>query len=165
MDRGLNIPKVRDILNKKVIALETDFSVLDVVHIFNKFRISSAPVVNTEKEVVGYISEIDFLNCLGSCLFFDESRNPTIASIMATNVQHANSEWDIFELDKFFFNNHIRSAPVIDSGNHLAGIITRRDALRALEEIIKKRDGYKKEIKKPIDLSPSNRIKMILNGR
>lgn len=69
MKRGLEVPKVQDILTKKVIAFRPDFSTLDAIKGFNQFRISSAPVVNESNEVVGFLSEGDSIKCLGNCLF------------------------------------------------------------------------------------------------
>ena len=71
----------------------------------------------------------------------------------------------IFELDNFFLSKAIRSAPVVDTHNHLIGVITRRDALKALEKIVTDRADYKRQIKEPIQLSESQRIKVIINNR
>ena len=164
MNRGLEIPKVKDILIRKVIAFKPDFTNIDVIQAFNEHRISSAPVINESNEVIGYLSESDSIKCMGNCLFFDEQRNPTIESIMSKNVLLANSDWDIFELDHFFIQNHIRSAPVVDSSNHLQGIVSRRDALKALEKIMKERSDYKKGIQEPIELNMYDKIKMLVEN-
>jgi predicted transcriptional regulator len=165
MNRGLNIPKVKDILTTKIVALQPHFSIVDVIKIFNEYRISSAPVINDNNEVIGYLSESDSIKSLGNSLFFDEQRNQTIDLIMSQDVFPANPEWDIFELDNFFLSKAIRSAPVVDTHNHLVGVITRRDALKALEKIVTDRADYKRQIKEPIQLSESQRIKVIINNR
>ena len=165
MNRGLEIPKVKDILVEKVIAFQPDHSTLAVINVFNERRISSAPVVNEKKEIVGYISESDLMKCVANCLFFDEQKNTTVESIMSKNVLAANSNWDIFELDNFFISKHIKSAPVIDEDGHLAWIITRRDTLKALEKLMVKRATYKTELKNPIELSPYQTIKIALANK
>lgn len=164
MDRGLEAPKVKDILTKDVVVFSPNYSPLEAVMGFNKHRISSAPIVNENQEVVGFLSENDLIKCIGSCLFFDEKRNPNIETIMTKEVSFADPEWDIFVLENFFVENHIRTAPVVDKDGHLLGIISRRDALHALEKIMKDRDEYKKEIKTPVEMNMSERIKVILNA-
>lgn len=163
MDRKLETPKVKDMLIKKAIAFKPDFTSFDAIRNFNEYKISAAPVVNENNEVVGYLSESDCIKCLANCLFHDESRMQTIELIMEKNVKVADDNWDIFELENFFVSNHLRSAPVVDSENHLVGIVTRRDALLALENCMKGRQEYKKEIKTPIELNMNQRIKMIAN--
>jgi CBS domain-containing protein len=164
MNRGLNVPRVKDILTQNVVAFNINFSISDVIKIFDEYRISSAPVINNANEVVGYFSENDSIKSLGNCLFFDEQRNSTIESIMATIFYSAKPEWDIFELDSFFISKSIGSAPVIDSDNHLVGVVTRRDALKALEKIVFERADYKKQIKDPIKLSTNQKIKVIIDN-
>ena len=165
MDRKLETPTVGDILVKKVIAFTPDFTSFDAIKSFNKYRISTAPVVNDQNEVVGYLSESDCIRCLSNCLYYDETRNRTIDLIMSKKVAVAESSWDIFALEFFFISNNLRSAPVVDSENHLVGIVTRRDALLALQKCIEGRSEYKNEIKIkiPVELDMGERIKMIIN--
>jgi predicted transcriptional regulator len=133
MDRKLETPTVKDISIKKVIAFTLDFTYFGAI------------------------------KCLSNCLFFDESRNKKIDFIMSKEVSIAKSSWDIFVLESFFVSNHLRSAPVVDSENHLIGIVTRRDALLALEKCMEGRQEYKKEIKTPVELNMRQRIRMIAN--
>lgn len=165
MDRKLETPKVKDILVTKVIVFRPDFTPFDAIRNFNKYRISTAPVVNDQNEVIGYLSESDCIKCLSNCLFYDETRNRTIDHIMSKQVAIAENNWDMFELESFFIANHLRSAPVVDNENHLVGIVTRRDALLALEKCMEEREEYKKEIKTPVELNMRERIKMIVNRR
>jgi predicted transcriptional regulator len=165
VDRGLKVPLVSEVLTSKVIAFRENFTTIDVVKAFNGYRISSAPVVNEQNEVVGYVSESDLIKCLGNCLFFDEQRNPTVDSIMSKEVLAVSPNWDLFELDNFFISNKVRSAPVVDNENHIIGVVTRRDALRALERVMLKRDEYIKDLKDPIELSMNQKIKLQIAQR
>jgi predicted transcriptional regulator len=165
MNRGLNIPKVKDLLTGEIVALQAHFSLNDVVKIFNSYRIYSAPVVNDENEVIGYFSENDSIKSLGNSVFYDEQKNPSIESIMSTVVYTVNPEWDVFELDSFFVSRGIGSAPVIDHNNRLLGVITRRDVIKALGKIVLERADYKKQIKDPVKLSSNQRAKVIIENR
>lgn len=158
MDRGLELPKVKDILVTKAVALREEFTTMDAVAAFNKYRISSAPVLNEKDEVVGFFSEGDLIKCLGNCLFYDEKKWESVSNLMTTEVKSASPEWDIFELENFFMKNHLRSAPVLDSHAHLVGIVTRRDALVALEKIAEEREGYREKVKKPVELNLREKV-------
>jgi len=84
---------------------------------------------------------------------------------MSKKVAIAENDWDMIELESFFISNHLRSAPVVDSENHLLGIVTRRDALKALQNCMEGREDYKREIKTPVELNMKERIKMIVGRR
>ncbi len=163
MERNTTAPKVKDILTTKVIAFKPDFTQLDAIQNFNKYRISTAPVINKEMQVIGFISESDLLKCMSNSLFYDEYwNNKTIDEIMNKQVVTVDPEWDIFELECFFVSKHIRCAPVVDDQNHLIGIITKRDALKALGNLLQEREKYKMQIKTPLVLTKQERIKIIL---
>lgn len=164
MDRGLDVPMVKDILIKNVIAFSSESSPLDAIRGFNKYKISSAPVINDKQEVIGFLSESDTIRCISNCLFYDEKRNPLVETIMSKEIFKANPEWDVFELENFFVSKHIRTAPVVDSENHLVGIVTRRDALHALEKVLHVREEYKKEIKTPVELNLQDKLKMAIKS-
>lgn len=163
MNRRLGTPKVKDVLVKTIIAFKPDFTSLDAIKIFNDFKITSAPVINDEKKLIGYLSERDCIRYLVNSLFYDESRMQTVDMIMEKNVKVAQCNWDLFELEDFFASNEIRSAPVVNSDKQLVGIVSRIDSLLALENCIRGREEYKTEIKTPIELNLSEKTKMIVN--
>lgn len=163
MNNELKIPKVSEIVMEKVIFFNPDQTVMDVVRIFNEYRISSAPVIKENNEVVGFISESDTMKYLGNTLFFDDSKNNNVDSIMSKKILTAKSDWDIFELENFFIEQHIRSAPVVDSSGHLLGIVTRRDALISLQKMIESRSEQKRHIKEPIKQSMHQKLIMKLD--
>lgn len=164
MDRNLETPYVRDILCEKIIAFFPDFTSFDAISTFNKFRISSAPVINLKNEVIGYLSESDCIKSVSNSLYYDESRGQCIDKIMSRKIFYAQLNWDIFELEIFFISKNLRSAPVVDLNGHLVGIVTRREALMALEKCSQGREKYKREIKRPVEINARERIKMIVDA-
>jgi predicted transcriptional regulator len=162
-DRRLDIPKVKDILNEKIIAFTLDFTIFDAIHCLNQFRISSAPVINLKNEVIGYLSDTDCIKSITNTFYFDANMGLSIGSIMTNNIEFAQQGWDIFELEVFFESKGLRSAPVIDENNHLVGIVTRRDILMTLMNCNDDREIYKELIKNPIELNSRERIRMIVD--
>lgn len=161
-ERKLETPKVRDILNRKVIALTPDFTIFEAIQALNKYRISTAPVVNSQNEVIGYLSESDCIKSVTNSLYYDQNIGQNIETIMTRNIAFAEEDWDIFELEVFFETKCLRSVPVVDSENHLVGVVTRRDVLTALVKCTDQRENYKELIKTPIELNTKERVRIII---
>ncbi len=53
--------KVRDIMTRKVLSIEPAASVLQAVHLMLQNKISGLPVVNADNNLVGVVTEGDFL--------------------------------------------------------------------------------------------------------
>jgi len=159
-----DIPKVKEIFSRKVIAFSKEFKIFDAIKNFNKFRISSAPVTNTDNKVVGYLSESDCIKYLSNCLYYDEARNRSIETFMSKKLAKVDLEWDVFELENFFIKNNLKSASIIDDENHLLGIVSRRDILLAFEKYLNAREKYKVFIQIPIELDLKQRTKVIVDN-
>jgi DeoR family transcriptional regulator, catabolite repression regulator len=163
MNRNLTTPKVGEIMSQQVIVMNTNSTVFDAVKTFNANRISAAPVLNDQHQVVGFLSESDCIQDMANRLFYDENKPSTIDRLMSTEVEFANVDWDIYKLEDFFLIKRLKCAPVTDSAGNLVGMVTRRDILKRLEDLMKGRDDYKGEIKRPFELNTQERIKILLN--
>lgn len=163
MKRMLDTPRVEDIVIEKAFAFKIGLRSADAPKIFNKYNISTAPVVNEENQVVGHLSERDCIKFLISCLYYDESSNRKIELIMSRKIIVADKSWDLFELERFFVKNHLRSAPVVDSENHFLGIVTRKDVLLELEKFMLGRQDYKKEISQNLEHDTRKKVRNIIN--
>ena len=51
----------KDIMTRNVIAVDEDMSISDLIRIFLEHKISCAPVLNDEKELVGIVAKTDIL--------------------------------------------------------------------------------------------------------
>lgn len=161
--RKLETPKVADILNHKLIALTADFSVIEAIKVFETYKLTSAPVVNDNLEVVGFLSDSDCIKFLTNSLYYDQKLGALISQLMITKVHCAFDHWDLFELEIFFQKNFINCAPVVDLSNHLLGFVTRREILKSLVKTGQEREDYITEIKTPLEISSRQRIRMILD--
>ncbi len=134
------IPLAKDIMTKKVVTVTPDQMIGEVVILFNRHKISAAPVVNKDKEVVGFIGEKELMQVLASESFHyeetPETFPTTVESKMTTKIISVKPELDVFEMVKFFSDHNLRHAPVIDENQNLLGIIARRDILKALEKLV-----------------------------
>ena len=146
--KNTSLPKVEEMMTKKVITFDHSFNTVDALEAFNKYRISCAPIVN-DKEVIGIVSDIDCMNAIANNSFFDDFRNLAIESIMQKDIKSLKPSMNIYEAESFFKEHKLKHAPVINEKNTMVGILSRRDILIALEKIVKE-IGLQKEQKKSV---------------
>ena len=118
------MPVIRDIMSKMVISVRPDATLNDAVKILTKHHLSGAPVVSTEGEVVGFISEPNLMDVL----FDQESRTRKVSDYMSSEVQMVHVNDSIATAATMFAMYGFRRLPVIDDGR-LIGVVTRRDLL------------------------------------
>ena len=127
--------RVSDYMAKKLITFKPDQTMYDVMETLLKNRISGAPVVNAQNEIVGVISE-------GNCLKqISESRyhnlpltEAKVDQYMTTKVMTLDSNASIFDAASQFLNSRIRRFPVLDDGK-LVGQISQKDIMKAVLEM------------------------------
>ncbi|MFL0797198.1 MAG: CBS domain-containing protein [Cellvibrionaceae bacterium] len=129
---------VKDYMDHNPHAVSIDNSLTDVVKVFITDNIIGAPVVNANKEVVGYVSEQD---CIGELLndSYYLAEPPSVESAMTTDVKSVKSSDSIVEVAQSMITHRARNFPVIDNGK-LVGLISRSRILEALVE--NRKDTY-----------------------
>ncbi len=158
MHKRPDIPKVSEVMVRQIKVLGTDFTIFDALSFFNELKISSAPVVNKDSEVVGFLSDSDCLKSIANSLFYGDDKGRTVEQIMQKKLVTVLESEDVFEVENSFLARGLRHAPVVDTNGHMVGVISRRDILASLEDITKKMLAYKKEIKTPIEINSSTRM-------
>ncbi len=103
-----------------------------VVTILADNQVSGAPVVSANNRVIGFVSEQDCLKqlLLGS---YHCDQPALIEDVMRTDVASVKSGDSIIDLAELMNDRKPKIYPVLNNGQ-LAGVVTRRDVLRALEE-------------------------------
>lgn len=138
---------------KDVITIEEDASVQELAELLSRERISGVPVVDSQRRVVGIVSEGDlvsvdadihfphYIQFLDSVIFlesmkkFDERIRKAAAievgQIMTTDVITVQVDTPVSELATIMTDKEINRLPVLD-GDVLAGIATRADVVRSM---------------------------------
>lgn len=127
--------RVADYMARKLITFKPEQSMYEVTVSLLKNRISGAPVVNNDNELVGIISE-------GNCLKqISESRyhnlpisEGKVEQYMTKSVMTIDSNADIFEVASKFLSNRIRRFPVLENGK-LVGQISQKDVMKAVLDL------------------------------
>lgn len=145
---ALNVSKsVKDIMVTRLITAELDQSVREAANLLAEFNVSGMPVVDSQGQLVGIISERDILGVAIPALkeFFGEvefsatrdtlvdrllSRERlTVRDIMSGDVVRAEEDDSITEVAQIMVNRNLRRVPVVREGR-LVGLVGRADILR-----------------------------------
>jgi CBS domain-containing protein len=136
---------VKDVMTTCVVSMRKDASFREMAAALREHRVSAFPVVDGDGKVIGVVSEADMLTkeALGSepqgmpgmitgllrrkehakargVTAGDLMSGPPVTVTPADTVQHA---------AKLMYTRKVKRLPVVDSGAHLVGIISRADVL------------------------------------
>jgi len=122
---------VKDIMTKKLITFQPDMRVLAAIESLLKYKISGAPVVDENGNLIGVLSEIDCMSTIIQDLYYSDSGG-SVEDFMSTEITTVNSEMGLVDLAEIFQKKHFRRLPVVDNGI-LVGQVSRRDVLKAIQ--------------------------------
>lgn len=124
---------VRDYMAGQLVTFKPDTDVMDAIHELVHHRIAGAPVVNDQGDLVGMLSELDCLKVALNAGYYGDWGGP-VADYMTPEVEWVDADMNIVDLAQRFLDSGFRRFPVLRN-NRLVGQISRRDALRALNEL------------------------------
>ena len=122
--------QIRDIMEKNVVTIEYDKTVLEAAHLISEKDVSFLVIL--EKNIpVGVLSESDFVKRLAAV---DKKASEVIVSeIMSSNFRWVEPETEIEDAIQKMLNNNIRRLIILDN-NKLSGVITQTDLTRFLRD-------------------------------
>ena len=124
---------VRDYMAGSLVTFKPDMDVLDAIQTLVRHRISGAPVVDDQGELVGMLSDYDCTKVALNAGYYGDWGGP-VSDYMSHKVRTVDADMNIIDLAEQFRKSKHRRFPVLD-GNRLVGQICRRDVLRALGEL------------------------------
>jgi len=124
---------VRDYMAGRLVTFKPEMDVLDALHELVKHRIAGAPVVDDHGVLIGMLSELDCLKIALNAGYYGDSGGP-VSEYMTPDVETIDAEMSIIDLAQKFLKCGYRRFPVLRN-NRLVGQISRRDVLRALNEL------------------------------
>lgn len=136
MNNGVKMknPKsVRDIMTKKLVTFKLETNVFAAIDSLLKNKISGAPVLDENGNLVGILSEIDTMATLIQSSYHGEGSGH-VKDFMSTNPISVNPEMGIIDLAEFFLKKHFRRLPVMERGK-LVGLVSRKDVLKAIQKL------------------------------
>ena len=123
---------VRQFMSTDIITLQPDMDVLQAIHTLLKHQISGAPVVDTQGQLIGMLTERDCMKVALDAAFHQQSGG-TVNDFMAKDVFAINADEAIIDTVKRFYDGDYLRYPVVD-GTGLVGVISRSDAMRVISD-------------------------------
>ncbi|MGB0836644.1 MAG: CBS domain-containing protein [Flavobacteriaceae bacterium] len=125
---------VADIMTTNLIVFHPDQSVIEVMASIVKNKISGGPVVDSQGQLIGIISEGDCIKEISDSRYYNmPMASHKVHEFMVKDVDVLDSNMDIFEVCSLFQKNKRRRFPVMRDGK-LVGQISQIDVLKAILE-------------------------------
>ena len=127
--------KVKEYMATRLIKLKPNTNVVEAMDQLLKAKISGAPVVDDDDNLIGVLSEVDLMQVIVQDSYYDEGVG-IVGDYMRTEVDTVSPELDIYTVAEMFISQRRRRYPVISESGRLVGQISRRDVLRAAEAFL-----------------------------
>ena len=145
-----------DIMDADVPSVSPDDDARTAIDLLAKSELGAIPVVDEDRKVVGIVSESDlilsneesdlhlphYLNIMGGIVFvgsmkgfeerLDKAFATEVSELMTADPIVAHTYEAADRVAKKIADSHHNHLPVVDADGHLAGMVTRADALAAL---------------------------------
>ena len=131
--------KTESIVNymvKKPITFRPDQSIYDVIEVLHRKKISGAPILDQQGELVGMISEKDCLRVLVDSAYHNLPAGK-VRDYMSHSVTSMRDDTSIVEVASAFLKTNFKRFPVVNKEGKLVGQISRSDVLSAVKEMRK----------------------------
>lgn len=130
----------RDLMTTSLLVFNPDQRILEAIENLIKWRVSGAPVVDGDGRMVGMLSELDCLRMLASDEFYLQQQEEAalVEQFMTTGGRIIPPDLGIYAISHYFLTTQVRRLAVVEH-EKLIGQVSRRDVLRGMEEMIRKR--------------------------
>jgi len=124
---------VRNYMTGKLVTFHPETDVLDAIHELVRRGIAGAPVTDDRGNLVGILSDLDCMKIALHAGYHSQWGGP-VSEYMTHDIETVDADMSIIDLAQRFLETGFRRFPVLKD-HRLVGQISRRDVLRALEEI------------------------------
>lgn len=130
------IPSVEEYMTRDLITFKKDTDINVVIKSLLDNKISGAPVLNDNGQVVGLIDDKDCLNVLfGNVYNRLPTTTDTVSNYMSNVMKSISIDQNILDVALVFVSSPYKRLMVMDNNNKLVGQISRVDILRAIMEL------------------------------
>jgi CBS domain-containing protein len=124
----------RDLMRTEVVTVREDVPVGDLCDILQAAHVNGLPVLSTEGELVGIVTEQDVLyGTMGGRDAGREGSPLLVRDIMTSPAVCATEDTDIVELCGLMWGMRIHRIPIVREGR-VTGLVTALDLVRAVAE-------------------------------
>ena len=131
-----SIPKLRaqDIMTTRLHTLRADTDVFKAIETLNKNKISGAPVIDEQRQLLGMFTEKSCLEVLIDAAY-DGLPTNQVGAFMEKPADTIEESTSLLSIAKVFLNKRTRRLPVLRDGI-LVGQVSRRDVIRAAIKVM-----------------------------
>ena len=127
-------------MTRDVKTITRSVSLRELGDLFEKDGFNAYPV-QEGSQVVGLVSKFDYLACFiltpaHMIPRYDELMKTTVADVMTSEFIYVGGDTKLTRVLQLMVDHRLRSMPVIDSDQRLAGMISREDVMRALQRCV-----------------------------
>lgn len=127
MRKGIDI-----YMSTELVTFYPEQGVISAMRVLLKQHLSGAPVIDSNKKLVGVLSKKDCFEIFYRAAYHQDPGG-TVEQYMSRDVEHIEAQSSILDAAEKFLNSNFRRFPVLRNGR-LVGQISRHDILRALDE-------------------------------
>jgi CBS domain-containing protein len=125
-------------MTQAVRTVTRELTVRDLSDMFERDDFNAYPVED-DAQVVGIVTKFDLLKCFvftpsQMVPHYERLMNRTVADVMTSEFIYVSTDTKLTRVLQLMIDHRIRSVPAIDNDHRLAGIIARRDVLKALAD-------------------------------
>ena len=130
----------RDLMVTNLLVFRPEQTLLEAIEALIKQGVSGAPVVDDTGELVGVLSELDCLRMLASDEFYlqQQEEGALVRQFMSRGGRTIPADLGIYAISHYFLTTLVRRLPVVEN-RKLIGQVSRRDVLRGMEVMSRKR--------------------------
>ena len=125
---------VREYMTREVVSFTPDTLILDAVHTLVNRRISGAPVLDHQGNLVGMLSDIDCIKVALQTAYHGEDRGGRVEQFMTPKVITVDANASVLDAAEILMHRKLRRLPVLER-TRLVGQISRHDVLRAMDHL------------------------------
>ena len=130
-----------DVMTRNAKTVAREVTLRELGELFEKDDFNAYPVEESS-QIVGLVSKFDVLACF---VFtpahmvprYDDLMKQTVADIMTPDFIYARVDTRLTRVLQLMVEHHIRSMPVIEDHQRLAGMISREDVMGALQRCVR----------------------------
>ncbi|MBF1803077.1 CBS domain-containing protein [Alloalcanivorax profundimaris] len=124
---------VKDLMVRHPLAIQQGTELTSVVATLLQSRYSGLPVVDADRQVIGFVSEQDCLRRLLVASYHQEG-SVRVEDLMHDEPLTVHENQSVVDIAEMMVKQKPKIYPVLDEGGRLSGLLTRRIVLRALND-------------------------------
>lgn len=125
--------RIEEVMTSRVISLAPNMLMHEVLEAFRQMRISGAPVIDHENNLVGIISMEDLINALRL-----NNLDAHVSDYMSAKLITVKGTDPVVEALKQFVNTKVGRLPVVNDQGKMIGLLTKGDITRGLLMALRK---------------------------